>query len=499
MLEVLSSEKCKELDKIAINKILIPGIVLMENAAQKLFEEVNLLGNSFLVVCGKGNNGGDGLALARKLIIAGKKVKVIIISKDNNFTDDFKINYDILNNIINNSDIVFIKEEQEVYDVIKGSKCDIVVDAIFGVGLNKDISGMYKTLIEVINKEFSNIISVDVPSGIDCNSGGVRGIAIRASKTYTFETVKRGFLNYKSFEYLGELKVLPIGIPKKVKEEASQSIYILERDDYRNLICERKIYGHKGNYGRAIIVAGSFGMTGAAFITTECTVRSGAGLTTLICRPEIQNIMSEKLIEAMTISKDDIKVNKIIEAADSIAIGPGLDTDEQSEKLLEQVIVKSTCPLIIDADAIKILARRKDLFEYTKGRAVLTPHPGEMSVLTEKSVKDIEQNRIEISREIAEKYNVIILLKGYNTVITNGKCTYINRTGNSKMASGGMGDALTGIINGLASQKMDLLNAALLGAYVHGIIADQLGKENYIINARDIIQNLPKYLNEIIN
>lgn len=500
MFEVFSSEQCKKMDSSAINNIGIPSTILMENAAIGICNEILNIGESFLILCGKGNNGGDALAVARHLILEGKKVKVYIISKDESYTEDCRINLNIVKKLIDPNDLVFIRTQSDIDIKLENDfkNYDIVVDGIFGVGLNKEPNGMFKDIINYANKNSKYIVSIDVPSGLNSNIESSREASINADLTLTFEVIKKGFLNYSSLDNIGKLKVLKIGIPKFIKEENSEKMYILEDEEYTNLIPKRELYGHKGNYGRAIVVAGSNGFTGAAFITTECTVRTGAGLTTLACRRDIQNILSGKLIEAMTINLEDDKFIETIRRANTIAFGPGIGTSKIEEELLENIIKNSNCPIVIDADGITILSRNKNFFDDLRGRTIITPHPGEMAKFLGTTVEQVEKDRMNIAREVAKKYNIVVLLKGYNTVISDGISTYINPTGNSKMSSGGMGDALTGIINGLLSQGSNVYEAAILGAYIHGKIADELAIERYIVNARDIIKELPKQINSII-
>lgn len=500
MLEVFSASQCREMDKQSINGIGIPGIILMENAAMGTFRDLKNKGQSFLILCGKGNNGGDALALSRHLIEDGKKVKVCVVSTDENYTNDFKTNFNILKQLIDNNDLAYIKSESDVnecvIDDLKGY--DVVVDGIFGVGLNKSLSGVFMKIIEYVNLYSKFVVSIDIPSGLDCDLGVARGIAIQADITYTFEVIKKGFLNYKAINYIGDVKLLKIGIPGQIKRKNSGNIRILEKQDYKELISKRKVYGHKGNYGRALVVAGKIGFIGAAYITTECTVRAGAGLTTLICNEEVQKALSGKLIEAMTLAWDNSNVIDLIKSADSIAFGPGIGAGDREAKLLKEVINNSKCQIVIDADGITLIGRNKQLLDNLRGRAIITPHPGEMASFLGITVEEVESNRINVAKEVANKYGIVVVLKGYRTVISNGKNTYINSTGSSKMASGGMGDALTGIINAFLSQGVSLENAALLGAYVHGSIADRLGEQVYIVNARDIINELPKEINSII-
>lgn len=500
MFEIFSANQCKEMDKQAINEVGIPGIVLMENAAIEIFRDLADKGESFLALCGKGNNGGDALALCRHLILKGKKVKVYIISENQNYTDDFRVNLSIIEKIIDKKDIYYIKSENDINEnvIYDFRNFDILVDGIFGVGLNKELTGMFKRIIEYVNLHANFIASIDTPSGLDCDLGIERGIAVRADVTYTFEVIKQGFLNYKAINYIGNMKILKIGIPEYVKKNNSGDFCILEEREYKQLLLKREIYGHKGSYGKALVMAGRKGFTGAAFITTECTVRAGAGLTTLICSEEVQTALSSRFIEAMTLTWSNSNVIELIKSASSIAFGPGIGTGEREESLLEQVISKSKCPIVIDADGITLIGKNKSLLNNLKGRAIITPHPGEMARFLGIAVEEVESNRDNIAKEVANKYGIVVLLKGYNTVISNGKDVYINPTGNSKMASGGMGDALTGIINAFLSQGINLEQAALVGAYIHGKIADRLGTQVYIVNARDIINELPREINSII-
>ena len=500
MLEIFSASQCKEMDRQSIDTMGIPGIILMENAAIGIFRELVDKGESFLVLCGKGNNGGDALALCRHLIAEGKKVRVYIISEEKDYTNDFKINFKILENLIDRKELLFIKTETDVNkNVINDLKnYDVVVDGILGVGLNKDLTGMFKNVIEGINLYAKFIVSIDIPSGLDCDLGIERGIAVHADVTYTFEVIKRGFLTYRAIDCIGDLKILKIGIPEYIKKMNSGDLHILEKLEYKQLLSKRKVYGHKGSYGRALVVAGRRGFTGSAFITTECTVRAGAGLTTLICNEDVQTALSGRLIEAMTLTWDN-NIIELISSARSIAFGPGIGTEDREETLLKQVIKNSKCPMVIDADGITLIGKNKSLLKHLKGRAIITPHPGEMAQFLGTTIEEVELDRINITKNVAKKYGIVVLLKGYNTVISNGEDTYINPTGNSKMASGGMGDALTGIINAFLSQGVDLEKAAILGAYVHGNIADRLGSQVYIVNARDIINELPKEINDIIS
>ena len=255
-MEVMSRNGCKKLDKYTIDEVGIPSLVLMENAANKVFDKIVNLEGKFIVFCGNGNNGGDGLAIARKLILEEKDVCIVIVSKDEKYSEDFLININILRKLTKNfiyirniEDIAFLKEVSSNYN--------IAIDCIFGVGLNRVLDVFYTKIINYINDKWEFIISIDVPSGLNCDNGEIMGTSIVANKTYTFEVVKMGFINYKALRYLGEVEVLRIGIPQYVKKINSEKVYILSRDDYGKLLRKREKYGHKGMYGKVAILAGS--------------------------------------------------------------------------------------------------------------------------------------------------------------------------------------------------------------------------------------------------
>lgn len=495
---IMQGKTCKNVDKEAISKFKIPSIVLMENAAEGIYREISDMGEVYTVICGTGNNGGDGLAVGRKLLLSGKEVNFIIINPIEKYSTDFKINLEIVKNISKN--ISYIKDINDIKDTsLIISKSNVIIDAIFGIGLNRAIDDLHNEIIEIVNNSKKTIIAVDVPSGLDCNEGIALGNAIRANYTYTFEVIKRGFINYSAFEYLGEMKVISIGIPEEIKANNSEKIYMLEKKDYRDMIKDRKIYGHKGDYGKAIIFAGSMGFTGAAYITTEACVKSGAGLVTLVTTTECQKILSSKLVEAMTANyAEKEKILELINKATAIAFGPGIGNAKEFEEILLWIVENSTAIIIIDAEGINILSRRADILKKLSGRAILTPHPGEMSKLIGKSIDDIEKDRVNIARTFAKENQCILLLKGFNTVITNGDEVIINNSGNSKMASGGMGDCLTGIITALVSQGYDGFIATKFAAYVHGITGENQGENKFSIIASDVIDNISNNINSII-
>lgn len=488
---IMSKKNCSNIDKQTIDEYNMPGIILMENAAEQIFRNIRTLGNRYIIFCGNGNNGADGLAIGRKLIFDNKDVLFILLKPRKNPTEEFQVNFNILKSLkVNMMIIDDIDKLDEIQHLIEDFP--IVIDSIFGIGLDRKLNDFYFKIIDIINNSNKKIIAVDVPSGLDADSGRPLGSAVKAHITYTVEVIKKGFIEYSALEYLGDLKVIQIGIPENVKQANNENIYALSRESYRNKLIKRKIYGHKGNYGRAVLVAGSIGCLGAARLATESCIRSGAGLTTLITSSEGRKLLSGSLVEGMLATfEDNEKVKYLLSKADSVAFGPGIKEDEESMKLLEEIIIDSPSSIIIDAGGINLLSKNKKCLCAVKDKVILTPHPGEMARLIGKDISYVEKNRIECSRAFAKQYKCIVLLKGYNTVITDGKNVFINKTGNSKMASGGMGDTLTGIITALVAQGYSNMDATLLGAYIHGLAAEYSARDRYSIIARDLIESIP--------
>lgn len=495
---IMSTNKCKKVDKYTIDEIGIPSIVLMENAANEVVNKVINLRGKFIVFCGNGNNGGDGLAIARKLILNNKDVHVVIISRNSKYSKDFSINLNILKQITTN--ITYVSTDEDIKSLIPIiSNYNITIDCIFGVGLNRNLDSFYIKLINIINECSDMKVSIDVPSGLNADSGEIMGASIEADITYTFEVVKRGFIEYKALSYLGELNVLNIGIPEYVKRVNSENIFILNRDQYSKLLKKRSLYGHKGKYGKIAILAGSKGYTGAAYIVTESCVKSGAGLTTLVSSKYVQDKLSCKLIEAMTLDIEEVdKVKKILNDSDVIAIGPGMTEEKVYKDILSDIGSYGDKFFVVDAGALQLMSRDKNIMNVLKGKAIFTPHPGEMARIIGKSISFVEDNRIEVAKRYAKENEIIVVLKGYNTVITDGNDVYINNSGNSKMASGGMGDCLTGIISALIGQRHSLINSALLGTYIHGLAGEFASHEKYCTVASEVIENISKVMNYIV-
>ena len=476
------NETTRKIDSYAINKLRIPSIVLMENAAISFTKHIGKNEDNFLIICGKGNNGGDGYAIARQLFSKEKKVKIFCIS-DENMSNDCSLNYEICKN----SGIEISYKLEELDKLLL--ECDIVIEGIFGTGLNSEIKGIYKDIILKINEYSKNkkVYAIDIPSGINGDTGEIMGVSVKADVTISFVTYKKGFLKSDIKEYLGKVIIENIGLNKNNIDHIV-SEYYLTSEIIKSFHIKRDENSHKGDFGKVLIFAGSSGFYGAGNIVAKSCVRSGAGLTTVITD---KNNFSLNIFvpEAMSfpinfenIEENFEKLENEILNSDVIAIGPGIGN-----------VIK----LVLDADALNLLSENKGLFEKVKNRSVLTPHLVEFSRLSGFSPEEINRNKFEIAKDFSQKYGITLLLKGKNTVITDGKTLFVNSTGNSRMANGGMGDCLTGIICSLAGQKYRLVESACIGAYLHGKIADKLVKQQYIVNASHVIENISECMKEI--
>jgi len=497
------NETTKKIDSFAINELKIPGIVLMENAAISFVKHIDENEDNFLIICGKGNNGGDGYAIARQLFSKGKNIKIFCISNEN-MSNDCMINYKICKNM----GIKIFYEIEELDKLLL--ECEVAIEGIFGTGLNSEIKGIYREIIEKINAVSNNkkIYSIDIPSGINGDTGEIMGISIKADVTISFVTYKKGFLNLKIKNYLGKVIIENIGLNENNINHLINEYY-LTPEMIKSFHIERNEDSHKGDFGKVLIFAGSSGFYGAGNIVAKSCVRSGAGLTTVIT--DKNNFSLNVFVpEAMSfpinfnnINENFEKLQNEILNSDVIAIGPGIGKSQEALEILEKLInieknnKGNMIKLVLDADALNLLAENRELFGNIKNRAILTPHLVEFSRLTGFLPDEINKNKLEVTKNFAKKYELTLLLKGKNTIITNGEILFVNSTGNSHMANGGMGDCLTGIICSLAGQKYDLIQSASIGAYLHGKIADELVKSQYIVNATDIIDNISKYINKI--
>jgi NAD(P)H-hydrate epimerase len=388
-------------------------------------------------------------------------------------------------------------------------KFDILVDGIFGTGLDAEVRGYYREVIDHLNTLQTPIVAIDIPSGLDADTGKPLGTAIRASLTITFGLPKIGHLIPPGLDYVGEVKVIDIGIPKRLVEEENIPIHLLEKEEIQRwLSIPRNPDTHKGDYGHLLVIAGSVGKTGAAAMACQAALRMGAGLVTLAIPKSLNAIMEMKLTEVMTeplpeTPKQTLSLRafsaivRLCENKKAVIIGPGLGTFKETQSLVLKLVRTLDLPIILDADGLTALATQPKTLPITNRSLILTPHPGEMAKLIRSTVKEVLENRIGLSRNFSQSQHVHLILKGHPTLITTPKGeVFINPTGNPGMASGGTGDVLTGMIGGLVCQGFDILPSLQIAVYLHGMAGDEgaqeMGEKSLI--ATDVIEKIPALL-----
>ncbi|UNC91428.1 NAD(P)H-hydrate dehydratase [Candidatus Contubernalis alkaliaceticus] len=515
-MKIVTAEKMREMDARAIKQYEIPGVVLMENAGLRVVEAIMEMGvapgSRVVVVSGKGNNGGDGFVIARHLVNLGFEVPVFSFSSEEEYRGDARTNFMVLKNmgvntihIIEQEDLLFLEREL--------LHAKLVVDALLGTGAVSQVRGLMREAIECLNQSGRKVISVDIPSGIHADTGEVLGRAVKAQKTVTFALPKQGLFLYPGAEYAGEVIVGAISIPEELMDDREVKVNLITQKMVQQLLPKRKPNSHKGTYGRVMILGGSPGFTGAVAMAGETALRSGSGLITVGVPVGLNPVLEAKLTEVMTYplpetldqglsSKALDPVLTFLESCDAAGIGPGIYPDGEAFSLLAGILQGTPVPLVLDAGALTLLARDKYLLKECKQPLVLTPHPGEMATLLNRTVEDVEKGRLQAAGHFAQTWGVTIVLKGARTVVAlpTGEL-FINITGNSGMASGGTGDVLTGLITSLIGQGLTPGDAAVVGVYLHGLAGDRRARVTGEagLTAGDLINELPNTLNALLN
>ena len=480
---LLNSEEMKRCDVTTIQKIGMPSMVLMERAALSVVEELDSFDlTRVLVVCGSGNNGADGYAVARLLHLQNIKVDVLFVGDEQKRTTENKQQQKIAKYY----GVSSVKK-------IENNPYTTIVDALFGIGLSRPLSGKYLEIIEQVNQAEGEILSVDIPSGISADNGKVMGNAIKATRTVTFAFRKLGLVLYPGADYAGVVKVKDIGITARGFEGRFPKIYTYTRKDLER-IPRRQSYSNKGTYGKILVVAGSKNMSGAAYFSAKAAYRMGAGLVRIVTPEENRQILQTLLPEAIvtTYQRSQLDGDWLTEAinwASAIVIGPGMGISEEAKYLLSKVLSISKVPLVIDADAITLVAKEPELLHDHEQKIIMTPHVGEMSRLTGKPIPKIADDIIEVAEKFAAEKKLTCVLKDARTIVTEGtEDTYVNISGNNGMATGGTGDVLTGVIVGLLAQGLREREAARLGVYIHGLAGDAAAaqKGSYGMLADDV-------------
>lgn len=482
---IVPVENMREADQYCIEKLQVPGIILMEAAARsvvdKLVEQCRKE-DKILVICGTGNNGGDGFAIARMLKIKGYAVRVFLAGSAWMLSGDAKTNFDMLSSY----QISVLTQDQAL--ALEGiiNQSDWVVDAMFGTGLDREVSGLYDQIIKYVNKVHDRgnlkVMAVDIPSGIAGNSGQIMGCAIEADETVTFCRLKPGLVLFPGKDYAGKVTVTDIGIPDTVPSLKDAYQFMLDPEDVKQLIPQRVSRSHKGLYGQLLSVSGSRSMPGAALLSAKSAYKMGTGLVNVAIPKETAMVVLTGLPEAVTTpySEGDWEwIEQKVRMATAVLVGPGLSQEPYVEELLYKLfaIVPKEVPMVLDADALNWIAKEKglaDLIRARKGNTILTPHLGEASRLLKWSVPEIMQHPVEAVTAIRDQYESVAVLKDAMTLVCapDGKIFY-NNTGNNGMSTAGSGDVLAGMIAGLCAQGFEVFKAAYAGVYLHGAAGDR--------------------------
>mgnify|MGYP003643088473 CR=1 FL=1 len=491
-MKILTAQQTREADAYTIANEPFNSIDLMERAATKCFDWVikNYSAETeFAIFCGVGNNGGDGLVIARLLKQANYKLTVYIVEFSDNYSPDFKTNLERLENV----EVNYLNQDKYRF-VLRPNV--VVVDAIFGSGLTRSIDGFIAEIVHQINKK--EIVAIDLPSGLFAEDNRENNFdnIVKAKTTLTFQQPKLAMLFPQNYFFVGEWIVLPIGLHQGFIEGLHTTNYVTTISDIKTILKPRAKFSHKGTFGYALLIAGSKGKMGAAILSAKACLRAGVGLLTVHIPAKGLETMQTSLPEAMcSISGENDFIADVPELAtyNAIGIGPGLGMEKQTQNAFKLLIQNTNFPLVIDADALNILSENKTWLAFLPQESILTPHPKEFERLVGKWENDEE--RLELQRQFAIKHQIIVVLKGANTAIAlpNG-VVYFNSTGNAGMATAGSGDVLTGVITSLIAQRYSPTEAAILGVYLHGLAGD-VAKENlteFGMLASDIVDAIPK-------
>lgn len=463
-MQVLSAKQMLQWDAYTIAHEPVEYIQLMERAAMEcvaFLEENDLLNHPIKIFCGKGNNGGDGLAIARLLILKGYDPNIFIVEMGSLGTENFQANLQKLHSLTSN---IHFLQSGEFFPFIE--KNEFIIDALLGLGLDRPLHGLYAELVQYINHCNSKVIAIDLPTGMFCDKSSVDNVVIKANITLSFQSLKLCFLLAENADNAGHVSILNIGLLPEFLETIYSNTFLISESIVQSIYKPRHDFVHKGTCGHAFIIAGSKGKMGAATLCTRACLRAGVGLVTVKVPQDEIFIVQISEPEAMCFTNDKIDFSKY----QSAGIGPGLGNEKEALELLKSLLQSTLSKYVLDADALNLIAENKELLENISANAILTPHPKEFDRLFGEMANDFE--RIEKAIAMSKKYFFTIVLKGHHTCIVKNGIVYFNLTGNSGMATGGMGDTLTGIIAALLAQGYNSLDAAILGVYLHGLAGD---------------------------
>ncbi len=506
-MRLVTAEEMRMLDQAATKEFNIPSIVLMENAGNALLSRAQEMigtveGKKVVIFVGGGNNGGDGLVLARRLHNKGCDVRLFLTSNPDHFQGDALTSWSSVVKLGINSQWISDERRLDVLRVTLWS-CDLIVDAIFGTGLNDAVKGIIAQIIQVINESAKPVLACDIPSGLCSYRGIPLGAAVEATQTVTFAYCKPGLVMPGANAYVGKLTVADISIPKELEDQIPVRRDLVDVNFCKHWIHPRPIDSHKGKFGHILMLAGSELMPGAAVLAATAAIRSGVGLLTAAIPEPCRMAFTAGLPEAMFAEPTDAE-SLVKKPANCFLIGPGLGRNSEAVQLVYRLLEILEKPAVLDADALYAVAQNKEkmkeLFSKSREPFIITPHPGEMSLLTGKTVAQIQNNRIDIALEFALQYQVVVVLKGAGTVIaTPTGRLFINSTGNPGMSTGGTGDVLAGVIAGLLAQGLPAAIAAAVGVWIHGRAGDIAAESlhQFSLKAGDLLATIPFAFREI--
>lgn len=519
-MRLVRAAEMRQLDQEAMNQYRIPGLILMENAGLSIVRAVLEIfwdhspeGKKALVVAGPGNNGGDGFVAARHLYNRGAKVEIFLTSPPESYRGDAAVNLQIVAamgipyKIFDENTVEALREAAE--------RADLIIDALFGTGFRGAPREPIATLIEVINNSGKPVLAVDLPSGLEADTGRVAGASIKARCTVTMGMPKVGLYLHPGAEYAGRVIVGDISFPPELRDEKSGEFTLLDRQTVAEYLPQRHPTHHKGNYGHVLVIGGSRGYTGAAVLAANAALRSGAGLVTAVVPASLYQITAAKLTEAMTFPAPDADggfsasalnaLGELLSRVNVLAVGPGLGQHPETAAFLNELLSSVALPAVIDADALNLLAKDKALlvdprYRELRRKWVLTPHPGEMARLLGTDISSVQDDRPGNACQASQEWGVTVVLKGARTVIAapDGKIL-INPTGNPGLATGGTGDVLTGLIAGLLAQGLSPLEAAGSGVFIHGWASDRIASRKGMpgLIAGDLLEEVPYVLKDL--
>jgi NAD(P)H-hydrate epimerase len=515
-MRILNAAQMRDADRHTIEEIGIPSLVLMENAGRQVVAAIEAayeaqLEGRVAVLCGRGNNGGDGFVVARTLLQRGIDAAVFVIGSLADVRGDARTNLDILGRL--GLTVVEVNDEQtwELH-FSEITRCSLIVDAIFGTGLRSPVGGMLETVIADVNAADIPIVSVDLPSGMSADTPHLIGDCIDASLTVTLAAPKLPLVLPPGEAYAGDVVIADIGIPHEVIESVEgPHVDLLTPEQLRGLVAPRAADSHKGDFGRLTLAAGSLGKSGAAYLAAMGALRSGAGLVTVATPRNCQAIVASMHPAYMTVGLPDddagmvtaAAVDRLLEQAhDVIACGPGLGRSAQVAEFVRALLDRATCPLVLDADAVTVLADEPGRLTGSEERnVIITPHPGEMARLIGSSISDVQNNRLQVAADFATTHRVHVVLKGHRTVIASPDGhVFINPTGNPGMATGGTGDVLTGMIAAWLAQLLDADAACRLAVFLHGAAGDlaEAREGQAAMTATDLLDHIGESLTTLV-